>query len=112
MVRPTIKSHKDLIKARNDDCCCGLIFCADSFALPLANLFTNFRLAYGVTETAMDTPKIGRPRLREDVKQNLTIRVSPLLRQFLNTRGNSIAVYVEDLVRETREFKAWRKTQP
>lgn len=56
--------------------------------------------------------KTGRRLTREALKRNLTIRVSPLYRQFLNTRGSSIAVYLEDLGRGTKEFKAWHKSQP
>lgn len=55
--------------------------------------------------------KLGRPRTREETKRNLTIRISPLLRQFLDSRGSSIAVYVETYLRESREFKAWMGRQ-
>ena len=56
----------------------------------------------------MEPPKIGRPRQREGVKQNLTIRISPLLRQFLDSsEGVSIAEYEETYLRKSSEFKAW-----
>lgn len=60
----------------------------------------------------MRIPKRGPLPTREATKRNLTIRISPLYRQFLNTRESSIAVYLEDLGRGTKEFKEWRKTQP
>lgn len=53
----------------------------------------------------------GRPAKYGERKQSLTIRVTPTLREYLDSRSESVAVTIEDAVRSTREFRQWLAQQ-
>lgn len=54
----------------------------------------------------------GRPAKYGERKQSLTIRITPTLREFLDSRSESVAITIEDAVRNTREFREWLEQQP
>lgn len=54
----------------------------------------------------------GRPPQYGQRKQSLTIRITPTLREYLDSRSESVAITIEDAVRSTREFREWLQQQP
>jgi len=49
----------------------------------------------------------GRPSQFGQRKQPLTIRITPTLREFLDTREQSAAIVIEQAVRDSPEFQQW-----
>jgi len=53
----------------------------------------------------------GRPAQYGERKQPLTIRITPTLREFLDTREQSAAIVIEQSVRDSAEFQQWLAQQ-
>jgi len=53
----------------------------------------------------------GRPAQYGERKQPLTIRITPTLREFLDTREQSAAIVIEQAVRDSAEFQQWLAQQ-
>jgi len=53
----------------------------------------------------------GRPAQYAERKQPLTIRITPTLREFLDTREQSAAIVIEQAVRDSAEFQQWLAQQ-
>lgn len=53
----------------------------------------------------------GRKVERGEVKESLTVRVTPTLRKFIAATDESAADVIEDAVRKTKRFREWMKTR-
>lgn len=51
----------------------------------------------------------GRKPARGERKGSLSLRVTPTLREFLDSRPRSISDAVEDAIRKTKAFRDWEK---
>ena len=53
----------------------------------------------------------GRKAIHGERKQSLTVRVTPTLRAFLESRDESLSESIEGILSRSPEFIQWRKTK-